>query len=71
MWMAVSAVAIPVPNRCGCAWSRGPRSAIARRRLGPSTYSLTMYGSAAATSAAITRAVQKPATRSPAASYAS
>ena len=62
-WMAVSAVAIAVARRCRSPPVKRRPSATAPRSVGPSTYSLTMYGLGPSRSASSTPAVQKGATR--------
>ncbi len=62
-WMATSAVMVPMASRCREVPVRGPCSRTTSARVGPSMYSLTMYGRPPYRPVSTTCAVQNGATR--------
>ena len=58
-WMATSAVIVPTASRWSAAASRTPPEATVSSSVGPSMYSLTMYGLPSSTPLSRTWAVQK------------
>jgi len=62
LWMATSAVAVPMASRSSAPGSSGPRAFTRRSSDSPSMYSLTTYGRSPKRPTSSTRAVQNAGT---------